>query len=137
MKDEIIRKQEELIEYSVSILRGLYPLLMIDSSKCIEKILIRLESNLAELKEQEETCDCTHTQACKICAKSKDIDWSIIEGREQQPEQEERPKIEDYFEHGVTMSEVHKEYTGSPALFKYAQALDSYIDEWINKWKGE
>ena len=20
-------------------------------------------------------CDCTHTQACKICAKSKDIDW--------------------------------------------------------------
>jgi len=53
MKDEIIRKQEELIEYSVSILRGLYPLLMIDSSKCIEKILIRLESNLAELKEQQ------------------------------------------------------------------------------------
>jgi len=50
---------------------------------------------------------------------------------------EERPKIEDYFKKGVTMSEVHKEYTGSPVLFKYAQALDSYIDEWINKWKGE
>ncbi len=26
-------------------------------------------------------CDCTHTQACKICAESKDIDWSIIEQR--------------------------------------------------------
>ena len=26
-----------------------------------------------------EVCDCKHTQACKICAKSKGIDWSIIE----------------------------------------------------------
>ena len=25
-------------------------------------------------------CECTHTQACEICAESKDIDWSIIKG---------------------------------------------------------
>jgi hypothetical protein len=25
------------------------------------------------------SCDCTHTQACKECAESKDICWEIIE----------------------------------------------------------
>jgi len=30
-------------------------------------------------------CDCTHTQACKICAKSKDIDWNLIEPPERDP----------------------------------------------------
>ncbi len=29
--------------------------------------------------EQVKGCDCTHTQACKTCAESKDIDWSVIE----------------------------------------------------------
>jgi len=27
----------------------------------------------------EKKCDCTHTQACAICAESKGIDWTIIE----------------------------------------------------------
>ena len=24
-------------------------------------------------------CDCTHQQACEVCAKDKDVDWSIIQ----------------------------------------------------------
>lgn len=27
------------------------------------------------LRSEQLVCDCTHTQVCKICAKSKDIDW--------------------------------------------------------------
>jgi Zn-dependent M32 family carboxypeptidase len=27
------------------------------------------------LQSEQLVCDCTHTQVCKICAKSKDIDW--------------------------------------------------------------
>lgn len=27
---------------------------------------------------KQSICTCTHTQACKICAASKDVDWSII-----------------------------------------------------------
>ena len=26
-------------------------------------------------RSEQLVCDCTHTQACKICAKSKGIDW--------------------------------------------------------------
>lgn len=26
-------------------------------------------------RSEQLVCDCTHTQACKICASSKDIDW--------------------------------------------------------------
>lgn len=35
------------------------------------------------MTQEQNTCDCTHTQACKVCAASKDIDWNIIEPKEQ------------------------------------------------------
>jgi len=33
------------------------------------------------IKTINERCDCTHTQACAICAKEKGIDWKIINDR--------------------------------------------------------
>lgn len=41
-------------------------------------------------------------------------------------EDAERPKITDYF---PDMAAAHDEYTKSPSLFKYVQALDNYTDE--------
>lgn len=59
--------------------------------KISKTIAIKLAKNKCEDKPKpevqtvtkEEVCDCTHTQACKICAESKDIDWSIIENANQ------------------------------------------------------
>lgn len=39
-----------------------------------------------------------------------------------------RPIIKDYFGKDATLSEVHQTYISQPELFKYAQALDIYID---------
>lgn len=41
--------------------------------------LIYKEINYALTLAPGSECDCTHTQACKLCANSKGIDWSIIE----------------------------------------------------------
>jgi hypothetical protein len=41
----------------------------------------------------------------------------------------ERPKIQDVFPEGTTLNDVLKSYTDNEYLFKYAQALDHYIDE--------
>ena len=163
MKDEIIRKWEELIENQIKFLSNLeakvcFGLSTSENKTIINERIYSLESELAELKAKESQ----RANIEKVMA--LDEDDGLYNSDEPQPDQsaknmkilsemanqdellsdmelkqsaEERPKIEDYFKKGVTMSEVHKEYTGSPVLFKYAQALDSYIDEWINKWKGE
>ncbi len=40
-----------------------------------------------------------------------------------------RPIIKKHFKEGTTIEEVAKIYAISPELFKYAQALDKYIDQ--------
>ena len=40
----------------------------------------------------------------------------------------ERPIIKNYFKRGTTLSDVHNTYLSQPELFKYAQALDEYVD---------
>jgi len=150
-QNKIIEKLNQIIGCFETLLNHPYDL---DSIKRLEN----LKSELADLKSKQSQ----RKNIEKVMA--LDEDDGLYNSDEPQPEQsaknmkilsdmanqdelladmelvqsaEERPKIEDYFKKGVTMSEVHKEYTGSPVLFKYAQALDSYIDEWINKWKGE
>ena len=44
-------------------------------------------------------------------------------------EEATRPEIIEFFGKGATPEQVHKTYIGNPCLFKYAQALDEYIDE--------
>lgn len=44
-------------------------------------------------------------------------------------QQEGRPIIKDFFGKDVTLTQVHETYLSQPELFKYAQALDNYIDE--------
>jgi len=39
-----------------------------------------------------------------------------------------RPTIKQHFGDGATLESVHKAYLDNPELFKYAQALDNYID---------
>ena len=39
-----------------------------------------------------------------------------------------RPKIKDYFHEKTDLETVHSEYTKSPHLFSYSNALDVYID---------
>ena len=143
MKDEIIRKQGEfskvhLITMLLSTLKGLKNIYAPDEPDT--ELVVKLEQQLAELKEQDsEPVSKSYklnTENMDKISKMANQD-GLLADMELEQSAEERPKIEDYFKKGVTMSEVHKEYTGSPVLFKYAQALDSYIDEWINKWKGE
>ena len=45
------------------------------------RIFQRNEDNLFQKKENVKlhSCSCTHTQACSVCAKSKDVDWALIE----------------------------------------------------------
>ena len=59
----------------------------IDKIKCVlidfeqnEKTLDEVANEILRLfsvvrQSEQLVCDCTHTQVCKICAKSKDIDW--------------------------------------------------------------
>jgi len=39
-----------------------------------------------------------------------------------------RPNIKDFFQEKTDLETVHSEYTKSPHLFSYANALDRYID---------
>lgn len=38
----------------------------------------KLKKLNVEAVSEEKKCDCTHTQACEICASSKDIDWESL-----------------------------------------------------------
>ena len=45
-----------------------------------EELLLEKQGYLWDFKKllrrsEQLVCDCTHTQACKICAESKGIDW--------------------------------------------------------------
>ena len=40
----------------------------------------------------------------------------------------ERPKIEEHFPGGTTLSQAMKKYEEAPELFSYAKACDRYID---------
>jgi len=49
-----------------------------------------------------------------------------------------RPTIKEFFGENTTLQQVHEAaYLSQPELFSYAQALDNYIDEWIEKTKSE
>ena len=45
----------------------------------------------------------------------------------------ERPKVKDYYWKNATLDEVSETYNKAPNLFKYAQALDMYIDDLEDK----
>ena len=47
-----------------------------------KKEFLRLNSLHKHIVSNNEVavCDCAHTQACEICAESKDIDWNMITG---------------------------------------------------------
>ena len=45
----------------------------------------------------------------------------------------ERPKVKDYYWKNATLVEVAETYNKAPNLFKYAQALDMYIDDLEDK----
>jgi hypothetical protein len=44
-----------------------------------------------------------------------------------------RPRIEEFFPAGTTLSQAHKKYMESPELYRYIQALDAYADE-LTAW---
>lgn len=50
----------------------------------LKYITVLEEQSAEQMKIKELKCDCTHTQACKICADEKGIDWSIIESANKQ-----------------------------------------------------
>ena len=39
-----------------------------------------------------------------------------------------RPEIKDFFQEKTDLETVHSEYTKSPNLYSYSNALDMYID---------
>jgi len=63
-------------------------------------------------------------------------EWASNGKPESLPESQaggERPIIKDFFGENATLTQVHNTYLSQPELFKYAQALDWYIDHLESK----